>query len=277
MTGKTNTIVLIHGAWMTPRSWDPFRRYYEQRGYRVLAPPWPRLQGEVEEIRRDPSRLAGLGIAEIVESYRQIIGLLDEPPILMGHSFGGLVVQMLLDRGLGAAGVAIDAAAPRGVLRLPFAQIRALWPVLRNPANRNRAVALTFAQFKYAFANVMSENDAREAFQLNAIPAPGRIFFEAGLANVNPRAVTKVNYRNDDRAPLLFIAGSDDHTVPASVDRATCRKYRHSKATTNYAEFAGRSHLIVAQYGWREVAAHALDWACEHGRLYPRSAVQEAS
>jgi pimeloyl-ACP methyl ester carboxylesterase len=264
MTSKTNTIVLIHGAWMTPRSWDPFRGFYEQRGYRVLTPPWPRIEGEVEEIRRDPSEMAGLGISEIVDGYEQIIRLLDEPPIIMGHSFGGLFVQMLLDRGLGAAGVAIDAAAPKGVLRLPFSQIKALSPVLLNPANVRRAVPLDFEQFRYAFANTMTDREAREAFQLNAIPAPGRIVFQAGLANFNPRAATKVDYRNNRRAPLLLIAGSEDHIVPASVNQSTLRKYRHSSATTDFAEFSGRSHLIVAQTGWEEVAEHALSWAQRH-------------
>jgi pimeloyl-ACP methyl ester carboxylesterase len=267
MTPKTNTIVLIHGAWMTPRSWNPFRGFYEERGYRVLTPPWPRIEGEVEEIRRDPSEMAGLGIAEIVDGYEQLIRLLDEPPIIMGHSFGGLFVQMLLDRGLGAAGVAIDAAAPKGVLRLPFSQIRALSPVLLNPANVKRAVPLNFEQFRYAFANTMTDREAREAFQLNAIPTPGRIVFQAGLANLNPRAATKVDYRNNRRAPLLLIAGTEDHIVPASVNRSNLRKYRHSTATTNFAEFAGRSHLIVAQTGWEEVAEHALSWAEEHVEL----------
>ena len=267
MTSKTNTIVLIHGAWMTPRSWDPFRGFYEQRGYRVLTPPWPRIEGEVEEIRRDPSEMAGLGISEIVDGYEQVIRLLDEPPIIMGHSFGGLFVQMLLDRGLGAAGVAIDAAAPKGVLRLPFSQIKALSPVLLNPANVRRAVPLDFEQFRYAFANTMTDREAREAFELNAIPAPGRIVFQAGLANFNPRAASKVDYRNNRRAPLLLIAGSEDHIVPASVNQSTLRKYRHSSATTDFAEFSGRSHLIVAQTGWEEVAEHALSWAQRHAAV----------
>jgi pimeloyl-ACP methyl ester carboxylesterase len=264
MTSRTNTIVLIHGAWMTPRSWDPFRGFCEQRGYRVLAPPWPRLEGEVEEIRRDPSAMAGLGMTEIVDSYEHVIRTLDEPPIIIGHSFGGLFVQMLLDRGLGAAGIAIDAAAPKGVWRLPFSQIRALSPVLLNPANVRRAVALSFEQFQYAFANTMTEREGREAFQLNAVPAPGRIVFQAGLANLNPRAASKVDYRNDRRAPLLLVAGGEDHIVPASVDRATLRKYRRSTARTDFVEFPGRSHLIVAQTGWEEVAEHALSWAQKH-------------
>jgi pimeloyl-ACP methyl ester carboxylesterase len=264
MAPKSNTILLIHGAWVTPRSWDPFRGFYEQRGYRVLTPPWPGIEGEVEEIRRDPSPLAGVGIAEIVDRYEQIIGLLDEPPIIMGHSFGGLFAQMLLDRGLGAAVVAIDAAQPKGVLRLPFSQIRALSPVLLNPWNVNRAVSFNFDQFRYAFANTMTEREAREAFELNAIAAPGRIVFQTGLANLNPRAVTRVDYRNDRRAPLLLIAGGEDQIVPASVNRANFRKYRNSKAITDFTEFPGRSHLTIVQKGWEEVAEHALSWAQQH-------------
>jgi pimeloyl-ACP methyl ester carboxylesterase len=277
MAPKSNTIVLIHGAWVTPRSWDPFRGFYEQRGYRVLTPPWPRLEGQVEEIRRDPSAMVGLGIKEIVDGYEQITRLLDEPPIIMGHSFGGLFAQMLLDRGLGAAGVAIDSAQPKGVLRLPFSQIRALSPVLLNPWNVNRAVSLNFDQFRYAFANNMTEGEARAAFQLNAIPAPGRIVFQTGLANLNPRAVTKVDYRNDRRAPLLLIAGAEDHIVPASVNRSNFRKYRHSKAITDFAEFPGRSHLTIAQEGWEEVAEYALSWAQKHVALRPSASSLEAT
>ena len=257
----TKTIVLIHGMFMTPRSWDPFRGYYEARGYRVLTPPWPRMKGEVEDIRRDPSPLNRLGATEVVDHYENIIREQDEPPIIMGHSVGGLFVQMLLDRGLGAVGVGIDAAAPKGVLRLPWAQIKSLSPVLLNPANNKRTVALTFDQFRYAFANTMSDVEAMKVYQRNAIPVPGRLVFQAGLANLNPRAATRVNYRNDERAPLLLIAGSEDHTVPASVDRSTFRKYRYSKAITDFKEFPGRSHLIVAQEGWEEVADYALSWA----------------
>jgi pimeloyl-ACP methyl ester carboxylesterase len=257
----TKTILLIHGMFMTPRSWEPFRGYYEARGYRVLTPPWPRMKGEVEDIRRDPSALNGLGTIEIVDHYENIVREQDQPPIIMGHSVGGLFVQMLLDRGLGAVGVGIDAAAPKGVLRLPWAQIRSLSPILLNPANNRRTVMLTFAQFRYAFANTLDDVEAMKVYQRNAIPVPGRLVFQAGLANLNPRAATRVNYRNDERAPLLLIAGSEDHTVPASVDRSTFRKYRYSTAITDFKEFPGRSHLTVAEEGWEEVAEYALAWA----------------
>jgi pimeloyl-ACP methyl ester carboxylesterase len=257
----TTTIVLVHGLWLTPHSWIRFRSYFEARNYRVLTPPWPRLVGDVDDIRRDPSMLNGLGVKECVDHYDTIIRDLDEPPIIVGHSFGGLYVQMLLDRGLGAAGVAIDSAQPKGILRLPAAQIRALSPVLLNPANRKRTVTLTYKEFRYGFANTMSDADARAAFESEAIPGPGRPVFETGLANINPRAVTRVNYRNDKRAPLLLIAGSDDHSAPASVNRSNYHKYQRSKAITSFKEFPGRSHLIVAQTGWEEVAGYALTWA----------------
>src|SRR5512147_3260850 len=159
MDRQTNTIVLIHGLWLTPRSWESFRAFYEDRGYKVLTPPWPRMQGEVEDIRRDPSALAGLGVIEIADHYERIVKALPEPPILMGHSFGGLIVQMLLDRGCGAAGVGIDAVAPRGVFRLPLSALKAASGVLSNPLNYGRVPALTFEQFRYAFANNVSEKE----------------------------------------------------------------------------------------------------------------------
>jgi pimeloyl-ACP methyl ester carboxylesterase len=263
MTASNHPIVLIHGLWMTPSSWDRFRGYYTERGHTVIAPPWPRISGSVEEIRRDPSPLVGLGVTEIVDHYESLIGLLDRPPIIMGHSFGGLYVQMLLDRGLGAAGVAIDGAAAKGVLRVPLSQLRALAPVLVNPFNVRRTVALSFRQFRYGFANTMTEKEARDAYEREAIPAPGRLVFQAGLANFNPRAATKVDYRNESRAPLLLIAGSEDHTVPPAVNKSTYRKYRHTSAVTSFHEFPGNSHLILAQHGWEAVADYALSWSLE--------------
>jgi pimeloyl-ACP methyl ester carboxylesterase len=268
MTADKPTIVLIHGLWMTPSSWDPFRRFYEARGHTVLAPPWPRLEGTVEEIRCDPSPLDGLGVTEIVDHYDAMIRTLDRPPVVMGHCFGGLFVQLLLDRGLGAAGVAIDAPAPNGVLRLRWSAARSLWPVLRNPANRRRTVALTFEQFRYAFANAMSDRDARAAYEREAIPGPGRPVFQAGVPALAPHAATKVSFRKGTRAPLLFIAGGDDHIVPPSVNRANDRKYWRSPAVTSFMEFPGRSHLIVAQAGWEEVADNALLWALCHARSH---------
>lgn len=255
------TIVLIHGLWMTPRSWEPFRRFYEKCGYTVLAPAWPRIHGEVEDIRRDPSALAGLGLMEIFEHYDRFVRTLPEPPILIGHSFGGLAVQVLLDRGLGAAGVSIDGTAPKGILPLPWSVVRAANPVLSNPFNYWRTVALTFKQFQYTFANTMTEADARAAYERDAIPGPGRTVFQAALGNLTPGAASTVNHLNEDRAPLLLIAGGSDHLVPPILNRINHAKYKKSGAVTEYKEFPGRSHLIIAQEGWEEVAAFALDWA----------------
>ncbi len=261
MKNETKTIVLIHGLWMTPRSWEPFRRFYEERGYEVLAPAWPRLHGDVEDVRRDPSALAGLGLLEIFEHYDKFVRALPEPPILIGHSFGGLTVQVLLDRGLGAAGVSIDGTAPKGILPLPFSVIRAANPVLSNPFNYWGTVGLSFAQFRYTFANTMTEADARGAYEEQAVPGPGRPVFQSALGNLTPRAATTVNHLNDDRAPLLLIAGGSDHLVPPVLNQINFKKYGKSRAVTAYKEFPDRSHLIVAQEGWEEVAEYALDWA----------------
>lgn len=261
MNQPNKTIVLIHGLWVTPRSWESFQGFYEARGYQVFAPPWPRLHGEVEDIRADPSALAGLGLLEIFEHYAKFVRTLDEPPILIGHSFGGLAVQVLLDRGLGAAGVSIDGTPPKGILPLPWSVIRSANPVLSNPLNYWRAVSLTFEQFRYAFANTMTEADARAAYERNAIPGPGRAVFQSALGNLTPNAATTVNHLNAERAPLLLIAGGSDHLVPPVLNRVNHAKYQKSRAVTDYKEFPNRSHLIIAQEGWEEVAQYALDWA----------------
>lgn len=261
MNAEAKTVVLIHGLWVTPRSWELFRGFYEERGCRVHAPAWPRMRGEVEDIRADPSALKGLGVLEVADHYAEFVRTLEEPPILVGHSFGGLMVEILLDRGLGAAGVSIDGAPPKGILRLPLAALRSSAPVLSNPLNYWRTVGLSFKQFRYGFANNMPEPEARAAYERYAVPGPGRPIFQAALANLNPRAATRVNRRNDRRAPLLIIAGSEDNQVPASLNRANFRKYARSKAVTEFKEFPNRSHLIVAQEGWQEVADYALSWA----------------
>ncbi len=200
MKPNSKTIILIHGLWMTPTSQDLFKRYYEDRGYNVLAPAWPRLQGNVAATRHDPSKLAGLGVLEIVHHYYKLISSMDAAPLLIGHSFGGLIVEMLLDRGLGSAGVAIDATAPKGVWRLPLSAIRSAAPVLSNPLNYKGTVMLNFDQFKYAFANTMSDANARAIYDLEVIPGPGRPIFEAALANFIPDAATSIDFRNPSRA-----------------------------------------------------------------------------
>src|SRR5438270_4171640 len=196
-------VVLIHGLWLTPRSWEGWKERFEGRGHQVLAPAWPRLQDDVEDVRRDPSSLNGLGVREITDHYAEIVGGLDRPPIIMGHSFGGLVTELLLDRGLGAAGVALSPAPVKGVLRLPPAQLRAAFPVLGNPANRKRTVELTPKQFHYAFTNTMNEEYSRAAYERYEVPGPGRPIFQAAFANFNSSAPSKVDFHKDDRAPLL--------------------------------------------------------------------------
>src|SRR5687768_13957750 len=232
-----DTIVLIHGLWMTPLSWEYWVDRFSSRGYKVLAPAWPGMDGDIEELRRDPSGIAELGVTEIVDHYDAIIRELDQPPIIMGHSFGGAFTQVLLDRGLGAAGVAIDSAAVKGVVRLPLSTLRTGWPILRNPLYRHRAVAISLKQFHYRFTNHLDVEATRAPFERYCVPGAGRVLFEGAAANFNPRAATKVDFRNDQRAPLLFIAGGIDHVSPPSINRSNARKYRKSGAITDYKEF----------------------------------------
>jgi len=262
-----DTIVLIHGLWMTPLSWEHWIERFKARGYEVLAPAWPGMDTDIEQLRRDTSAIDDLGIEEIIDAYDTAIRELDTPPIIMGHSFGGAFTEILLDRGLGAAGVAIDAAGVRGITKLPFSTLRSGFPILKSPLNRHRAVTLTFEEFHYSFTNTMNDEDARAAFERYAVPGPGRVLFEGAFANFNPRTALQLDFKNEDRAPLLLIAGGSDHVVPASIDKATSQRFqRKSRALTDYKEFPERSHFTVGQEGWEEVADYALDWAVEHAR-----------
>jgi pimeloyl-ACP methyl ester carboxylesterase len=257
------TIVLIHGLWMTPLSWERWFERYSERGHRVHVPAWPGMEGSLDDLRRDTSRFARVGVTEIADHYEAIIRGLDQPPIIMGHSFGGLVTQLLLDRGLGAAGVAVHAAPIRGVLGIAPSSLRVASAALRNPANNYRAVALSARQFRYAFTNTLEEDDAAAVYERYAAPGPGRPLFQAAMANLNPRAATRVNVRNDERPPLLLLGGGLDHTVPAATSRASFRLYRRSQAVTEYKEYPQRSHYTVGEDGWEDVADHALRWAME--------------
>jgi pimeloyl-ACP methyl ester carboxylesterase len=262
----SKTIVLIHGLWMTALSWEHWVTHYTNKGYHVVAKSWPGLDIDIDELRRDPSPIAHVGIGDIVEHYTKIINALDEPPIIMGHSFGGLITQILIDHGLGVAGVPIATAAAKGVLILPFSTLRVSFPALRNPLNNHRAVPLTPDQFHYAFMNLATEEESLKVYERYAVPGPDHVLFQAAFANFNPHAASAVNVHNETRAPLLFIAGEHDHISPPSVVEANVKLYRKTSAVTDYKEYAGRTHYLCGQDGWQEIADHALEWATSHAR-----------
>jgi pimeloyl-ACP methyl ester carboxylesterase len=262
-----DTIVLVHGLWVTPRSWEHWIEHYEGKGYRVLAPAYPGFEVEVEALNEDRSPIEVLTIPGVVEHLESIVGELENPPIIMGHSAGGLFTQILLDHGYGAAGVAIDSAPAEGVIVTPVSQIRSLFPVLRNPANRMRAVPFTPEQFHYAFTNTLSREESDKVYERYHIPAPGRFVWAGPLANFTPgHQDTYVDFSNEDRAPLLFIAGGEDNLMPPAVNQSNAKMYRNSSALTDYHEFEGRSHYTVGQDGWEEVADYALEWAVDHAK-----------
>jgi pimeloyl-ACP methyl ester carboxylesterase len=266
-TSNKPTIVLIHGLWLTPRSWEGWIDRYQKAGYNVLAPSWPGLEGEVEAVRKDPSALKGLKLKTVVDHYDRIIRKLDAPPIIMGHSFGGLITQMLIDRGLGSAGILVDSAQTAGVPVLPFVTIRATLPILGNPFSYNQTTSLSPSQFNYAFTNELSAAESKKVYDRYQIPAANCILWDAALALLNPNASSKVDYSRSDRAPLLFIAGSNDHLVPPAINKANMRKYiKNSSAVTDYREFPNRTHHTVGQKGWEEVADFAIQWANTNAR-----------
>jgi pimeloyl-ACP methyl ester carboxylesterase len=251
-------VVFIHGAFMSTESWDPWRQRFEARGYKTVAPAWPFLDHSVDDLQRAPDpRFGKLGIGEIVDNYASIIRDLETPPILVGHSFGGLFVQMLLDRGFGAAGVAIDPAPPKGVLPR-MNSVRAGLPVLLGWGSWEKVRRMSYKHFQWAWVHTLSEPEQRAAYEQHVIPTSGRLFSQAFLAEITN--ATKVNYRNSLRAPLLIIAGELDRTVEASMNLANFRKYARSTAVTDHHQFAGRTHWTLRQPGWEEVADYALDW-----------------
>jgi pimeloyl-ACP methyl ester carboxylesterase len=262
MTSESaDTIVLIHGLWMTALSWENWVQRFESKGYKVIARSWPGVEGDLEELRRDPSGLGKLSVSDIVDHYQGIIEALDRPPIIMDHSFGGLFTQILLDRGLGAAGVTIDPAPVKGILLLPFSALRVAFPVLSNPFNYHQAAGITKDQFRYAFGNLLSEEESKAAYERYAVPGPDHLLFQASLANFDPHAETTVDFRNNDRVPLLLVAGGKDHVAPASVTKTNYDLFKRSQAVTAYKEFPERSHFTCIEPGWEEVADFALAWA----------------
>ncbi|CCH86662.1 conserved protein of unknown function [Modestobacter italicus] len=258
-------VLFIHGLWLHARSWDDWIDLFEAAGYAATAPGWPGDPDTVEKAREVPEAIADHGIDDVVAHYAEIIRALPTKPVLIGHSFGGLIAQRLLGEDLAAAAVAIDAAQIKGVLPLPLSALRATLPVFRNPANRHRAVSLTAEQFRYAFGNAVSVEESDALFERWAIPAPGKPLFEAAAANVNPHSPAKVDTDNSGRGPLLLVMGGRDHTVPEAVTRATLKQYRHSEATTDVLEFEDRAHSLTIDHGWRDVADASLSWLKAQG------------
>jgi pimeloyl-ACP methyl ester carboxylesterase len=269
-------LMFIHGAWLSARSWENYAEYFGECGFAVSAPEWPRKQGDVEELRETAEASAGLGVQEIVDHYEQLVGDLDQPPVLIGHSYGGLFVELLLDRGLGRAGVAMSPAPPKGILALPFSTVKAASPALAHPSKWHGVVTLTPEEFTYAFVNTFSEQDAAAAYERYAVPETGQIFYEGGFANFHLHPPTEVHFKNEDRAPLLLVGATEDHTVPASLTKAQYRRYERSPAQTDYLEFEGRPHLHMAASDWQEVAA-AIDGWLKNVLDAPVSATQQAS
>lgn len=262
---KKGDIFLIHGLWMTPLSWEHWKKRFEDQGFNVVTPTWKQLEGKsIEEIRSNPEILSGIGVQEIFEHLVEEVVKLDSP-IIMGHSFGGLFTQLLLNKGFGSAGVAIHSAQTKGVLRLPFTTIKAAWPALKNPFDVNGIVDLSFEEFKYSFATGMPEDEALAGYNRYYIPTPKRPLIQVAFANFNPKAVNVVDYKNPNRAPLLFIGGSTDTITPPSVNMENRRAY-NTETITEYKEFSLRPHFTVAQSGWEEVADYALNWCLEHKR-----------
>jgi pimeloyl-ACP methyl ester carboxylesterase len=259
-TNGSIPLMLIHGAWLSSRSWENFADYFGKRGFVVSAPEWPRKQGDVAELRAETEALEGLGIAEIVDHHESLIRELAEPPVLIGHSFGGLIVELLLDRGLGRAGVAISPAPPKGILVLPFSSLKAASPALAHPSKWHGVVTLTPEEFTYGFVNTFAVEDAAAAYERYAVPETGQIFYEAGFANFRMNPPSEVDFRNENRAPLLVVGAEKDKTVPASLARKQYDKYQRSAARTDYVEFEGRPHLLMAAEGWEEVAASIDSW-----------------
>ena len=270
-----NTILFIHGLYLTARSWEPWMKRYQARGYQVMAPSWPGLEVEVEALRRDPSPIARQNVPDILAHYERIIRGLPTPPILIGHSFGGAFTQILVSRGLGAAAVTLESGTVRGIPDLPFSTLKSNFSLLRNPLNRMKAIALTPEQFNYGFTNTFPSEQARQAYERYAIPGSRNVLLTGAFANLNPNSALHVNFRNDKRAPLLFIAGGADHVIPASVVRHMADKYGRSTAITALKEYPGRSHFTMIQDGWEEVADYALTWAVEQAGVATMSPARE--
>jgi pimeloyl-ACP methyl ester carboxylesterase len=251
-------VVFIHGLWLLPSSWDRWAAVFEEAGYTALSPGWPDDPDTVEEANANPEVFAHKTVGQVADHFADVVGRLDKKPAVIGHSFGGLLTQILAGRGLSAASVAIDPAPFRGVLPLPISSLKSASPVLTNPANRNRAVPLTYEQFRFGFANAVSEDEAKQLYDAYAVPASGAPLFQAAAANLNPWTEAKVNSKNPDRGPLLIISGEKDNTVPWAIANASYKKQKRNEGVTEIVEMKDRGHALTIDSGWREVADTAL-------------------
>ena len=260
-----NPIVFIHGLWMHSSTWKPWMQFFAQHGYECLNPDWPGDGATVEESRGNTKAIANHGIKEVADGYARVIATLPEKPILIGHSFGGLMVQILLGWGNAAAGIAIDPAPIKGVWQLPFSALKASLAVLGNPFNLSKSVSLTHKQFRYSFTNAIPEGESRQLYERYTVPSPARPLFQVAFATLNPNAENKVNVANSTRGPLLITSGDKDHIVPPVLCRATFNKYKRSAAVTELKSFANRGHSLALDHGWNEIAEYALRWLNEKG------------
>ena len=265
MTSARTPVVFIHGLWLHATSWEPWLELFRQAGYEPVAPGWPGIPDTVEEARANPARIADHGIEDVTRHYAGIIDGLPARPVLIGHSFGGMIAEKLLGEDYAAGAVAIDAAQIKGVLPLPLSALRSTLPVFKNPANIHKAVSLTAEQFRYSFGNALTDTESGELYQRWNIPAPGRPLFEAAAANFSLHSPAKVQTRNQDRGPLLLVMGGQDHTVPEAITKSTLKQYRHSDAVTDLEEFPDRGHSLTIDAGWAAVAEAALAWLTKQG------------
>ena len=253
-------VVFVHGLWLLPSSWERWATFFEEAGFVALTPGWPDDPGTVAEAKADPDVFAGKGIGEIADYEETFIRRLDRKPAIIGHSFGGLLTEILAGRGLARASVAISPAPFRGVLPLPISALRSSSVVLRNPANYNRAVPLTFEQFRYSFANVVGEDEANELYEEYSVPGPGEPIFQAAAANFNPWTEAKVDTKNPERGPLLIISADQDHTVPWAIANASYKRQQENDGVTEIVKLESRGHALTIDAGWQEVAQTALDF-----------------
>src|SRR3954470_8039160 len=253
-------VVFVHGLWLLPSSWERWAGLFEEHGYAAVSPGWPDDPETVQEANARPEVFAGKTVGQVADHFDEIISGLSRKPAIIGHSFGGLLVQILAGRGLAAVTVAIDPAPFRGVLPLPLSALKSSRPVLSNPANRNRAVPLTYDQFRYAFANAVSEDEAKELYGAFAVPASGAPLFQAATANLNPWTEAKVDSENPERGPLLILSGEKDNTVPWSIANASFKQQSKNPGVTEILEVPNRGHALTIDSGWREVADTALNF-----------------